>query len=136
LSYLKAHGSERLTLPSDPEFWVEMKLKGTYGDKLAAQQAIMKGVDIVAVANAVESGNGTGAVTEVESAAFFQVVLLRLITAWNLTDLDGQELPITGETIGLLDDEDGEFLQREARKRLAGRPKAAAVPLGKRSQPS
>ena len=129
MSYLKAGGVERLQLPSDPQYWVEMKLRASYGDKLAAQQSMFSSVDLAAAAAA----NGGGMPTALETAGYFRCILARLITKWNLTDHEDQPLPITEETIGWLEDEDGEFLQQAARSRLAGRPKAAELPFVKAS---
>jgi hypothetical protein len=130
LTYLKTVATDRLMLPSDPEYWVEMRQKVTYGAKLAAQQSMMGSVDL----RSFDPGASNGAaVTALETAAYFARLLVAMVADWNLTDLDGNKLDVTEASIKLLEDEDGEFLQTEVRKRLAGRPKERELPLGKPS---
>lgn len=115
MPYLKSSAAEtdRLTLPSDGDYWVDMKKRAAYGDSLAAQSAMVK----------IETnGNGQAKVSEPDSAASVRTLVARLIVDWNLDDEQGQKLPITPETIELLDSRDGNFLAEEANKRVGGRP--------------
>jgi len=129
MSYLKATATERLQLPSDPDYWVEMKLKASHGDASHAQRAMAQvtSVDLMAVdprkaAQVVpDEDKERGVLTEIDIAAYSHALLERLIVDWNLTDLDERKLPITAASMELLDQEDGEYLSKEARKRLKRR---------------
>src|SRR5262245_55267459 len=122
MPYLKASEVDRLTLPSDPDYWVEMKRTASYGDKLAAQEAMLRvsHVDLDAVpgekVHLVQGGSeaGRGVLTETETGAYFRTLLVRLITAWNLTDGGDRPLPVDEASVELLDSADGEFLQAAA----------------------
>lgn len=131
---LRAPGVDRLTLPSDPEAWVEMKTFATFGDKTAAQEAM---VNVTAMqpgmpsarngrkgkkGQMVLSGGGQQFLTEYEVSAYFMALLERVIVNWNFTDEHGNALPITREHLEMLDAVDGEFLHDEAERRLGGRP--------------
>ena len=129
MTYFKASGVERLTLPSDSDYWVEMKNKLSYGDRLAAQEAMIK---VSASPNGLDSEEQQ-VVTELETGTYFTTLLCRSIVRWNIDDEDGRVLDVTEEAIARLDDEDGEFLLAQARKRLKTRPKAAELPFGQRS---
>jgi hypothetical protein len=144
MPYLKAAEVERLTLPSDPEYWVELKCTATYADRKAAQTAMLE-MAPVDVANLtpdearlvtnVDQASGRGVLTRVQVAAYDATLLLRLLVRWNLTDENGQELPITQDSINRLAGEDGEFLEIEARKRLRGRTQEQEGPFDTRSLP-
>lgn len=133
MPYLKAQASDRLTLPSDPEFWVEMKRRPAYADTLAAQQSVIGEIDLAQVASG--NGHAPGFMFTPEMATYTRTLLLRLITAWNLTDMEDRPLEITRENLEQLEYQDGEFLAWQAMARLKGRPEAAAVPFGKQSSP-
>jgi hypothetical protein len=143
MPYIKQAGTDRLTLPSAPDYYVLMKSKATYADKLASQKAMMQvsQVDLAtldpAKAHLVEADmeSGRGVLTEIEIDAFFKTLLERLIVSWNIDGEDGEVLPITQETIGQLDPDDGDFLTAAARKRLGGRPSAADRPFVMPSPP-
>jgi hypothetical protein len=138
---LKSSGTDRLILPSDPEAWVEMKSKASWGDKTAAQNAMMKisQVDLAQVdpakAHLIEADmeSGRGVLTEIETGAFFGTLLERLIVAWNFTDENDHPLPVSIENLEMLEAEDGDFLMAEARKRLGQRPKVIEGPFERRS---
>lgn len=129
---LRASGVDRLPLPSDPEAWVEMKRRASYGDKTAAQEAMVN----VSIRQAgqprangkrrnqmvVMSEDGRELLNEFETQAYMLTLLQRLITAWNFTDERGETLAINRTNLELLDAEDGDFLEREAKIRLGGRP--------------
>jgi hypothetical protein len=141
MAYLKTQGVDRLTLPSDPEYWVELKAKATYGDTIAAYRAMFN-TNIVDLRNVPEDkiakvqanpGDTTGIITESELDTYYKILISRLIVNWNLTDENERPLPINPETIELLDPEDGSFLQKEAQKRIQGRSAEAEGPLGKPS---
>ena len=135
-------GTTKLPLPSDPDFWVEMKDRPGFGDKGAADSAI---VNITQVSNpnqvpkakrsalVVDPASGQGVLTEFEVQAYFTTLLERLIVNWNLTDLYDKVLPINAATIDELEPEDGDFLVKEAQKRLKGRSKEAEAPFEKPS---
>jgi glutaredoxin 2 len=141
--YIRKERTTRLSLPSDADYWVEMKDRASYGDKLAAQNSMLQvsQVDLALVekAHMVEADieSGRGVLTEIEVDAFFKTLLRRLITDWNLDAEDGRIVPITLDAIEHLDSEDGEFLMTAARRRLSGRRAADERPFdGHSPQPS
>lgn len=124
-SYLRALELDQLTLPSSPEFFVTMKRVASYGDQLAAQNAMLQ----------VQQGLG-GTITKYEWAAYVRALTARLITEWNLSDENGSPLPITAENIDRLRQDDGEFLASEAQKRLKVRPPQEAANFNQPSSDS
>lgn len=142
MPYKKRGAPSRLNLPSDPDYWVVMKARPSFGDKSAAQSAM---VDITQVADektvpkakrkklVVDKATGAGVLTEVETQAYFSTLLSRLIIEWNLTDERDKVLPITVEAIDELEPEDGDFLVKEAQERLKGRPVTEEGPFEKPS---
>lgn len=124
MPYIKAGTGEtdRLTLPSDGEFWVAMKRRATYGDQLAAQASVVK----------LESnGNGTVATEpNLDTSAYVRTLVSRLVVDWNLDDEQGQKLPISPETVEMLDPRDGDFLASEANKRVGERTDDKQGPFG------
>jgi hypothetical protein len=127
LAYLKKSSSERLTLPSNPEFWVEMKRVAQYGDTLAAQSAMLK----LSTPEIDENGASKPVtmVTALEYKAYVKALTVALITAWNLTDADDQPLPIDEASLALLEPRDGEFLAAKATERSRLRPGAQQDPF-------
>lgn len=130
---LRAPGVDRLSLPSDPEAWVDMKQRASYGDRSAAQEAMVN----VSIRQAGGHGRSNGrkrnqmvfaaeggqeVLNEFETQAYMATLLCRLITDWNMTDERGEPLAITRANLELLDAVDGEFLEQEARVRMGGRP--------------
>jgi hypothetical protein len=134
MPYVRNTGHQRLKLPSDPEYWVEMKDQAREGDAEAAQAAMMEvTVDLVEAARSVADGNGNGVASmkpsKVEMGAYNKTLALRLITAWNLTDERDEPLPIDLEGWDWIDPEDAKFLKEEAQKRLRRRPPAEQRPF-------
>lgn len=87
MGYLKEVQTQKIKLPSNPEYWVEVKVDARYGD-------IMR-------AGAVKK-DGTP-----DMIASSQGVLLQMITDWNLTDEKDEKLEITLENIYKLEPKDG-----------------------------
>lgn len=143
MPYVGVVKTDRLVLPSNPDYWVEMKARPTYGDRQAAQKAMLRvsQVDLASVPPekmaSVEADpeSGRGVLTEIEVNAFFETYLTHLITDWNLDLANGERLPITTASLALLDDQDGDFLMAQARLRLAKRPRVVEGPFDGRSQP-
>jgi len=130
---LRGPGVDRLVLPSDPQAWVDMKLRASYGDRTAAQEAMVNVSVRQAGANGrsqgrrnqmvtIDQGSGQQLLTEFETQAYFLTLLQRLIVDWNFTDEFGAPLPINRANLELLDAEDGDFLEAEAKARIGGRP--------------
>lgn len=129
MAYLKSAGVTRVTLPSNPEYWVELKSKLSYGDALAAQKALLN-VEAVEQLDTDEHD----VVTKLESDTYFTTLLLRAIVRWNLDDEDGSTWEVTAENIARLENEDGQELIRHARELMRRRPKAKEIPFDQRSR--
>lgn len=121
-----------------------MKRRASYGDKAAAQDAMMKITHTEASKlngkrreqAMIDPQSGRAMLTEFETMAYMLTLIERLVTAWNYTDELGHPLPIVRANLELLDHEDGEFLSAEARKRIGGRPTDQQVPSSTPSSPS
>ena len=127
MGYLKVAEADQLSLPSDPTYWVRMKRLASWGDSSAAQGAMVK---------VAPGGNGhkeAEVLTEMELAAYLHTLVARMIVEWNLTDDQDRPLPISVQTVALIDPQDGDFLALEAQKRLGGRPAAQQTPFAKPS---
>jgi hypothetical protein len=125
MPYLKSASNEtvRLDLPSgDGEFWVEMKRRASYGDQLAAQAAVVK-IETNAVGQTVTEQS-------LDTSAYVRTLVAKLIVDWNLDDESGQKLPITPESVDMLEPRDGDFLATEANKRVGGRADEKQGPFG------
>lgn len=113
MSYLKTIPIDTLTLPSNPEFHVRMRTRGTYGAQRAASSAMFQ----------IESTAGTSGaaktVSKAEYGAYVGSLILSLLVDWDLTDENEAALPLTIENIDKLDPEDGKFLGDEATKRMS-----------------
>lgn len=123
MPYLKSgqNATDRLRMPSDSGYWVDMKRHAEYGDQLTAQAAMMK----------IEAnGNGQAIVSDPDTAASVRMLIANLVVDWNLDDENGQKLPITPQIIDKLDPRDGDFLATEANKRVGGRPDEKQIPFG------
>lgn len=94
MSYFSQPKVERLTLPSNPEYWVDIKMKLTYGESKKFIQA------------------STDGSLDAEVAA--DVFLQQVITEWNLDGEDGQVLPITPENLAMLDAKDAFYIIEKA----------------------
>lgn len=85
--------------PEPPGYWVRIKTRLTHGDRVAAAGALLRAtVDL-----GVTRQNISGVLNVRADEA---VLVARSIVAWNLDDEQGRILPISPETINLLDDQD------------------------------
>ena len=93
--------------------WVDIKRRMSYGDRqkliayYAKLQTKLNSPD-VDISLDVEGGN--------------IMLLLLNIKAWSLKDRDGKPLPVTRETIAMLDPDIAERLEREIERRNPARP--------------
>lgn len=118
MSYRKPIGIDTLTLPSNPEYHVRMRARGTYGAQRAASSAMLQVVDDF-------SEGAKKAVTKAEFGAYVGSLILSLVVDWNLTDENENPIPVTLEEIDKLEPEDGKYLGDEATRRMALRSGAA-----------
>jgi hypothetical protein len=97
--------TRKISLVTDPEAYVEVRLKQTYGDFLAIQKEMM--------------GDGMSAdelgktQMKVDVSAFMISTLVNMIVGWNFTDESGVALPVTRENILLLDTKDASYVFTE-----------------------
>lgn len=123
---------QRLTLPSNPTYWADMRDRPKYGAKLKAQAAMMRVSNVDAARlngrrreqAVIDQASGRAILTEFETDAYFTALIANLVVAWHVCGEDGRPLPLTPEGVEELETEDGEFLQAQAQKRLNGRPRA------------
>lgn len=145
MPYIKTQ-VDRVYLPSDPSYWVDLRQRFTWGDKRtiakaqlspelkqALQAAIANGLDVSDPANQKELAAEFA--TEGDSMTANSLLVLSMISEWNLTDENDAKLPINAASLDLLDDEDGDFLLEEAGKRARKAP-VAQGPLETPSMPS
>lgn len=97
MPYVKTIKSEKITLVSDAHYFVMWRPKARYGEmKQATQQA-------VSVDTRTESA-------EFNPTAYTDYAILAHIESWNLDGEDGEPLPLTVESLDLLDEEDMNLL--------------------------
>lgn len=94
MGYFKEQQLKKLTLESDPKYWVEIVTNLKYGD-------------VKKFANVAEDG-------EVDFATSADLFLQSVIKSWNLDDDTGTVLPITSENIDRLDQKDAIAILNEA----------------------
>ena len=129
MGYVKPQQVDTLTLPSDPSYFVKMKARFDWGDRGKITDALVK-FDLGGAAP------GAANLSAVEISTGNRAMVLALITEWNLTGEDEKPLPLTLDSIGLLDPEDGDFLLKEALKRTQAAPLVIADSIPPSSQPS
>lgn len=92
MPYIKPIKVVRRPLPSDPEYWVDMKDHIVYGELKRVTR------DAVAIAR-----DGS---TQVDSATATDNMLLAYIVDWNLDDEHGKKLPLTAASLEQMDSND------------------------------
>lgn len=128
MGYYKPAATDLLKLPTNPDYWVQMKRRATWGDDQAANAAMVN-MSIEITGN----GSAPAPISEMELAAHGRTLVRRLVVEWNLTDENDKPVAITDEALDLLEAEDGQFLLAEAQKRLKVRPKEQESPFETRS---
>jgi len=126
MPYQKKVESDQLFLPSSSEFWVRMKRRASYGDRMAAQDAMLSVArddelnnEGTMTSTGVVIATGEGYVSKAELSTYTAELIVRLVLEWNITDENDQVLPITRTTIlaPWFDATDGDFLGNEATAR-------------------
>lgn len=122
MGYIKAVEADILVLPSDPQYVVRMKKWASYGDVEGARAAMLK----------LAAGQDPAS-AELKWQAYIQTLVVSLIVDWNLTDEAEHPLPVTVETLALLDPIDGDLLAKEAQRRTGVRSQTEEIPFAKPS---
>lgn len=100
---LKARETKKINLVTDPEAWVEVFTKQTYGDYLKIQKAMLgQGMDM-----AEETKKNAKPSVKADISAFMLATLETMVVGWNYTDESNNVLPLTQANLLLLDKEDG-----------------------------
>jgi hypothetical protein len=115
--------------PAPTKYVVSMKRKASYGDSLAAQNAMIR-------FSQGQNGHSGEILSDMELARYLRTLAIRLIVSWNLDDEDGQVLPVTEQTLEMLEPRDGQFLTLEAQQRLGRRPELQQRDFSKPSSAS
>lgn len=144
MGYLKPQETDLLYLPSDPEhkYWVRMRKRAPFGVVVEAQSHMLKMSTAVAVDPNPAAPNGNGklgkpekakVISEAEWSGYILALIYGFITEWNLTDDHELPLPLTIESIQMLDEHDGQYLsdQAQARQGATKRGQEEEAPLGK-----
>lgn len=142
MAYVRA-GVTRHNLPSNPEFWVELRNHKRSGDRRAANEAStvrylanlneISPEDWHHVVDRTDDGE-KGLVVKRSIDEYNRVLLTQRIAAWNLTNEDEQLLEITPETVDVLEPEDFDFLFEKLDAEV--RPKEQEGPFAEPSNPS
>lgn len=91
MSYFQAsRPTKRITLPSNPRYWVEIFSSLKYKEQHALASTLKDG--------------------EVDGMAAADLMLRSMIAGWNLDDDAGQVVPVTPENIELLEKQDVEAI--------------------------
>lgn len=99
MPYVKHAAATRLVLPSDSHYFIMWRAKIAYGALAAARTQAIK-ID----------GEGNA---QFDANAYSDLALLAHIESWNLDDAEGKPLPLSLESLGLLDSDDVSFLQEK-----------------------
>ena len=102
-NYLSRHNLTR-TVDLGDGFWVEVKTHLSHGETKAAKRALMQ-----ATMRVVDDEQETSA--KIDMVEYQQAKAFAAIIAWNLTDNEGNVLPLTPDdvklaSLDLMDDED------------------------------
>jgi len=141
MPYVKT-GATRHNLPTDPQYWVELRDHGRAGDRRVASEAST--VRYVAALNEISpedwhyvvdrtDDGERGLVVRRNVEEYNRQLMAQRIVRWNLTDENDQPLPVTPESMDLLEPEDWDFLWVKIE---AGRPKEEEGPFVEPSNPS
>lgn len=143
MAYIKKSEGERLSLPSDSNYYVVLKSRRTWQDEGLLQEVMLDRQAVKQVQQAAIRANAAGHELEMDAEDEANLLSDDLITrgkralvyswlaSWNVDDENGAPLPLTLENVGLLVPEDGEFIANEIAKRSRG-----GVPEGPFVQPS
>jgi hypothetical protein len=85
-------GTEKLTLPSNPAYWVELR-------KCLSRAQLQQAEAVLSQATVDLHGNGT---VKPDIIAYRNMMMTFSIASWNLDDEAGNILPVTAGTVGLL----------------------------------
>lgn len=113
MPYKKPVVPEKLTLPSDPAYWVRWKPALTYGELKTVTFAAARPAGPSTTPSSIEEDFDRGAVSD--------GMLCAHILEWNLDDEQGNILPINAESLSILDEVDANFLSGKMAERLQGR---------------
>lgn len=122
MGYLKPQDTDLHKLPSNPEYWVRLRLRAPWGVHNVSHSAMLN----VTATSGENNGNGepnAKVITKAEWSAYIQALVRGFITEWNLTDENDKPLPITDASLELLDEDDGAFLSDIVQERSKLRPK-------------
>ena len=101
--------TERITLPSNPDYWVEIRKRLTHADQMACNEAINEFL-------AEMAGQEVSIRGKLHITADEPILLSRMIVAWNLDDESGKVLPINTETVKELSITDSDAIIRRIRE--------------------
>jgi hypothetical protein len=85
-------GTEKITLPSNPTYWVELR-------KCLSRAQLQQAEGLLSQATVDMNGNGT---VKPDIIAYRNSMVAFSIASWNLDDEAGNILPIVAATVGLL----------------------------------
>ena len=97
MPYVKTIKAEKITLASDPHYFVLWRSKARYGQM---KQATAKAVSLDARSQSADF----------DATAYTDYAVLAHIESWNLDDEKGELLPVDIESLNLLDEDDMNLL--------------------------
>lgn len=92
MGYRRDPNITRITLPSNPAYWVDLREFITYGEQKSVGNDAMR--------------PGPRGEMEVDNEAVADLTVMKYISNWNLDDENGAFLPVTRENLNLLEDID------------------------------
>ncbi len=106
--------TKKIILPNDKEAWVKVYVSQNYGDTKAIQKAALSKMKLAQGGSsdaekekAMEKSKNS---IEADLSTLISVTLNRMILAWNFTDENKNDLPVTAENIDLLESVDAMFI--------------------------
>lgn len=103
MPYVKKAVAEQIPLVSDPQYWVMWRRKLTYGQMR----------DIARAGQTTENGE-----VKMDNLTATDTLLLAHIESWNLTDEQDNPLPLTAESLTVLDEDDAAQLTKLATSQI------------------
>lgn len=131
MPYLRPQETDLIKLPSNPEYWVRLRLRARWGVRTVAQGKMLKistkqpepGQKPRGIITNGEDGQQVEMVSEAEWDGYIRSLVFGFITEWNLTDEQDQPLALTEENMSALEDEDGQYLAALVQERARPRSK-------------
>jgi hypothetical protein len=127
LSFFVVPSVKRVTLPSDPNAWIELKCELSVSEQKKMEGAL--------VTTGQQSADGTTPAFGVDAWAYYLARLSAYVVAWNFTDPDDRPVPVSVGTLSALRTEIAEEMTRLIDEHIAAQEaERRTIPFPNRSK--